>query len=507
MDMRDKGVRELEYLSEIVESIFSTVELQRVLNVIARKATTVLDADASAILLVEPGSNEMRIRASHNLSPEYVEVVKLRVGEELSGKVVADGEPVYISDAINYFTKKKDKFSLKWIKKERLVSAISLPISSRMGNRGTINIYYRKSHDFTDEEKRIIALFASFSSVAISNATSFEERRREILALEALNLIGQKISSISDFSSLVEVVYGETSKIMKTENFYLALYDPKENEIGFTLYVEEGKRRARSKRKLRRGLTEFVIRTQKPLLMPNNVVEEAKKLGIEALGRSAQCWMGVPILYGKKVLGVIAVQDYKKPNVYDESDMKVLQTIANQTAVAIENSLLYEETRKMAVTDPMTGLHNIRHLYNVLQLEIERAKRYGQRFSLLIIDIDNFKAYNDKYGHLLGDELLISYGQFLLGNSRKVDTVCRYGGDEFVIVLPETGLDDVRNVSSRIIHKLKRHRFKIKDRKISLMVTIGEASFPEDGNASEELIRTADRNLLEKKRAKEKKKP
>jgi diguanylate cyclase (GGDEF)-like protein len=502
--MKDKVIQELKYFAEIVESIFSTVELQRVLNVIAQKATAVLDADASAILLVDPEEGEMRIRASYNLSPEYVEVVRLRVGEELSGKVVEDGEAVYIPDAIEYFRKKKDKFSLKWIKKEGLVSAISLPISGRQGISGTLNIYYRRSHSFTGEEKEIISLFASFANVAISNAASFEERQREIRALEALNLIGQKISSVSDFESLVEVVYGETSKIMKTENFYLALYNVDANEIRFILYVEEGKRRSRSRRVLRRGLTEYVVRTQNPLLVRNNVVAEAEKLGIEALGRPAQCWMGVPILYGKKVLGVIAVQDYKKMNVYDEADMRVLQTIANQTAVAIENSRLYEETRKMAVTDPMTGLYNIRHLYNVLQLEIERAKRYGLRFSLLIIDIDNFKAYNDKYGHLLGDELLIRYGKFLIDNSRTVDTVCRYGGDEFVIILPQTAKEDVGSVNERIKKKLKRHRFKIDSKKIALMVTIGDSSFPEDGSTSEDLIRIADRDLLERKRKKEK---
>jgi diguanylate cyclase (GGDEF)-like protein len=502
--MKDKVIQELKYFAEIVESIFSTVELQRVLNVIAQKATAVLDADASAILLVDPEEGEMRIRASYNLSPEYVEVVRLRVGEELSGKVVEDGEAVYIPDAIEYFRKKKDKFSLKWIKKEGLVSAISLPISGRQGISGTLNIYYRRSHSFTGEEKEIISLFASFANVAISNAASFEERQREIRALEALNLIGQKISSVSDFESLVEVVYGETSKIMKTENFYLALYNADANEIRFILYVEEGKRRSRSRRVLRRGLTEYVVRTQNPLLVRNNVVAEAEKLGIEALGRPAQCWMGVPILYGKKVLGVIAVQDYKKMNVYDEADMRVLQTIANQTAVAIENSRLYEETRKMAVTDPMTGLYNIRHLYNVLQLEIERAKRYGLRFSLLIIDIDNFKAYNDKYGHLLGDELLIRYGKFLIDNSRTVDTVCRYGGDEFVIILPQTAKEDVGSVNERIKKKLKRHRFKIDSKKIALMVTIGDSSFPEDGSTSEDLIRIADRDLLERKRKKEK---
>ncbi len=501
--MKEQDAQNIEFLAKIVESIFSSVELQHVLNGIAQKATEVLGADASSIMLIEPGTQEMRIRASYNLSPEYVNIVKAKVGGELSGKVVADGKPVYIADIITYFTKTRDKFSLKWIKKEGLVSIISLPIIGQKKNRGTINVYYRKAHKVSAKEKRVISNFADFSNAAISNATMFEERKKQILVLEALNLIGQKISSVSDFESLVEVVYGETSKIMKTENFYLALYDKEKHEIRFILYVEEGIRLKEKKRKLRSGLTEYVISTKKPLLLPKDVNGESKKLGIKAMGRPARCWLGVPILYGKKLLGVIGVQDYEKEEIYDENDMKVLLTIANQTAVAIENSQLYEETRKMAITDPMTGLYNIRHLYNVLQLEIERAKRYDLSFSMLIIDIDNFKEHNDKYGHLMGDELLRLYGKFLLDNTRKVDTVTRYGGDEFVIVLPETGKMDAEHFIVRFVNNLKKHTFKVQNKQIGLMGTIGEASFPEDGKTSEEILGFADRNLLRKKKEKD----
>jgi diguanylate cyclase (GGDEF)-like protein len=498
-----KNLRDIDLLSEIVETIFSSVELQKVLDIIAEKSTEVIGADASSILLIDKGTNELRIRASYNLSPEYVQVVKVKVGKELSGRVVVDGKAMCIPDAIEYFKKTKDTFSLKWIKKEGLVSVIFLPITNRGIILGTMNIYFRKHHNFNEEEKLIISKFASVSGIAIYNAKFYEDRIKKIKALEALNLIGQKISSISDFESLVEVVYGETSKIMKTENFYLALYNKEGNEIDFIIYVEEGKRMGRRKRELAKGLTEYVISTKKPLLLKTDVMKGTKELGLEAHGRPSQCWLGVPILYGQKVLGVIAVQDYEKELIYDEEDMKILLTIANQTAVAIENSRLYEETRTMALTDPMTGLFNIRYLYDVLRLEIERARRYNLNFSLIIIDIDNFKRYNDKYGHLLGDEILKAYGSFLVENSRKVDTVSRYGGDEFVIVLPETDKAGVVHVATRLGERVRRHTFTIKKKKIKLTVTIGESSFPDDGNTTEELMRNADRDLLLRKKHKE----
>jgi diguanylate cyclase (GGDEF)-like protein len=156
----------------------------------------------------------------------------------------------------------------------------------------------------------------------------------------------------------------------------------------------------------------------------------------------------------------------------------------------------------MAIRDPMTGLFNVRHLYNVLELEIERAKRYNLSFSILIIDIDNFKGFNDRLGHLAGDELLKQYGRFLFDNSRKADTVARYGGDEFIIVLSLTGKENAAHLSKRIMNKLKKHKFSVDSEEISLMVTIGEASFPQDGRTSEKLIRKADRALLEGKKEK-----
>jgi len=501
--MENKILKDIEFLSEIIESIFSTLELQSALDVIAEKATIVLGADATSIMLTEKGMEDLRIRATYNLSEEYVNEMTEKIGDEISVKVVKDGKPLYMTDIKGISSNKKYKRYLRFVKKEGFESVISLPISSRQGNIGAINIFFKKPSCFTKKDKKLLTFFTNFISIAISHVTFFEDRKRKIRALEALNLIGQKISSIStEFESVVEVVYAETSKIMKTENFYLALYDREKNEIRFALYVEEGKRIERKKRKLKQGLTEHVIRTQSPLLLTSNVAERLRKLGIKALGRPSKSWLGVPILYGRRILGVIGVQDYEKENIYDEDDMSVLFTIANQAAVAIEASRLYEKTKDMAIRDPMTGLFNVRHLYNVLELEIERAKRYNLSFSILIIDIDNFKGFNDRLGHLAGDELLKQYGRFLFDNSRKADTVARYGGDEFIIVLSLTGKENAVHLSKRIMNKLKKHKFSVDSEKISLKVTVGEASFPQDGRTSEKLIRKADRALLEGKKEK-----
>jgi diguanylate cyclase (GGDEF)-like protein len=140
-------------------------------------------------------------------------------------------------------------------------------------------------------------------------------------------------------------------------------------------------------------------------------------------------------------LGVIALADSNQERQFDHEDLRLITLFAHQAAIAIKNAQLFEEVQKLAETDELTKIHNRRQLFNIGEREFERSKRYNQPLSVIMLDIDNFKLINDTYGHAVGDVVLYSLAQNCLINIREIDSIGRYGGEEFVILLPHTKLE------------------------------------------------------------------
>jgi len=180
----------------------------------------------------------------------------------------------------------------------------------------------------------------------ITRSLAFTSRRleRRIKELDGLQAVGQALSASLDVNTVVEAIYDQVARLMPADNFYIALYDPEVEEVWFPLATEGGQRVEWRSRRTGTGLTEHVLRALEPLLIRGDLASALAELGIEAIGRSAACWLGVPILAGNEPLGVIAVQSFDAPGVYDASHEEILVTIAAQAAVAIQNARLYART-------------------------------------------------------------------------------------------------------------------------------------------------------------------
>jgi len=224
-----------------------------------------------------------------------------------------------------------------------------------------------------------------------------------------------------------------------------------------------------------------------------------------SLPKDIQAALMVPIQVGQDVAGVLEVGSRDR-FAFDEDEAALLEGLADQLAIALENAWLYAEIERLAVTDGMTGAYNVRQFYRVLEQEIVRSRRYEQAVSIVICDLDDFKHYNDRYGHLAGDELLRQVVTLLKRVSRESDVVARYGGDEFVIILPQTGPKDTRRVSERLAETIRRHRFTVCGQPLleGLTACIGTASYPEDGGDARSLVQAADRRLYRAKGEREK---
>jgi diguanylate cyclase (GGDEF)-like protein len=181
-------------------------------------------------------------------------------------------------------------------------------------------------------------------------------------------------------------------------------------------------------------------------------------------------------------------------------DIRLLTLLANQTAIALENALLYQQLEKEAVTDGLTGVYNYRYLISSLENEIKRARRFKQMFSFVMLDVDNLKMHNDRHGHISGSQVLKEIAGIIKASCRDIDFVSKYGGDEFGIVLPQTKLSGASKVTQRVLDSVREHHFD-STRAESITCSAGISSFPRDGNSPREIIDAADKALYQAKRS------
>jgi diguanylate cyclase (GGDEF)-like protein len=206
--------------------------------------------------------------------------------------------------------------------------------------------------------------------------------------------------------------------------------------------------------------------------------------------------MCAPIKIDNEVTGVVRLFDKTGNEPFSDNDLDLLKTASNYLEMLFERVLLLERIEKLSVTDELTGLYNFRYLNEAIAIELERGKRYGSLFSLIFMDIDDFKKVNEKFGHQVGSKLLVAIAKIIKKNLRKIDITSRYGGDEFVIILPQTSREVGFMVAERLRKSMERKAFlKEEGLKIRLTASFGVASFPDDARRKEELLKIADKAM------------
>jgi diguanylate cyclase (GGDEF)-like protein len=213
--------------------------------------------------------------------------------------------------------------------------------------------------------------------------------------------------------------------------------------------------------------------------------------------------VAVPLLSSERVLGVLeAVREGADARAFTKSDIELLTALALPLASALSYSVRIAEAERLSQTDDLTKLHNARYLRQFLLSEIKRARRYGSSVAALFLDMDDFKQINDMHGHLVGSHVLMEMASVILGSVRDTDVVARYGGDEFVVILPETAIEQATRVAERLRERVARHEFT-GGRRLQLKMTasFGVASFPQHASSPQQLIASADTAMYEAKAA------
>jgi diguanylate cyclase (GGDEF)-like protein len=206
-------------------------------------------------------------------------------------------------------------------------------------------------------------------------------------------------------------------------------------------------------------------------------------------------------------LGVLALYDRVGGDAFDDADLHTLRTFAGQAGVAVHNVRVHEEAQRLSLTDPLTGLWNYRYLRESLRREVERASRFGRMLTVLVLDLDHFKDVNDTYGHAAGDAVLTEFARRIRIGLREVDVAFRQGGEEFVVLLPETDAYGGAIVAERLGAAVRDRPVAIDPRRpdqadeIFIGVSIGVAVFPEHGGTAQQVLDAADDALYAAKNA------
>jgi diguanylate cyclase (GGDEF)-like protein len=201
----------------------------------------------------------------------------------------------------------------------------------------------------------------------------------------------------------------------------------------------------------------------------------------------------MPLISRGRVIGVVKLVNRQPGDAFSPADQSLVTLLMEPAAIALENAILFKKMEQLSVTDDLTGLYNVRYLNGFLYREIKRSRRYRLPVSLVFLDMDGFKTVNDRFGHLAGSQTLTEVGRLLRLTVREIDMVARYGGDEFVIILPQTDPAGAMIIADRIREAIQEATFLTgMGLAVRLTASLGVASFPDQGRTRDELIHKAD---------------
>ena len=423
--------------------------------------------------------------------------LRVTVGEGITGWVAETGQALTVDDAANDPRAVPVPGSPDLPEESMLLA----PLRSESRVIGVVVLSRLGLARFSEDEGRLLGVLADQAAVAIENARLLAERDRHVDELAALLDISQAGGGATDERDLADVLAGKLRRAARMDACLISRWDPDNGTLvpvgahGRPLIGPA--RDLALQPTLRRVLLEDECVWVDPA---TDVADRADLERLRALGGAAVLLL--PLSTAGRVTGLVEFIAENPGHSFHTGETALLRTMTNQVASSLENARLVRRLRDAAETDLVTGVYSHRHLQERLRQETARAARSRAPLSVLMVDLDDFKRINDSHGHQTGDRVLRSIAGALRAAVRTSDVVARYGGDEFVVVMPETDLREAQGVAERAERAVAELGHPMADGStVSVTCSAGLASHPRDGRTGRELLRAADAQMYAQKRA------
>lgn len=374
---------------------------------------------------------------------------------------------------------------------------VPLRFESRVS--GVICLVAQGSNHFDNDDLRLLQILSDQAAVAIENARLLSGRDQLVHELAALLEVSEAASSASDEVELAKVLADSMRRATGTEGAIISRSDESSTVLRELWRDGVGGSQQRTDvadSPIRRG----VLREGRPFVVhadTNELIPEVLQLRMLG-GRTMIC---LPLNAGGRTIGIVELISLQARHRLGEAEMQAAEAMASLAATGLEKVRLLGQLRNAADMDLVTGVHNHRYLQERLRQEVARSARSHSPFAVLMLDLDRFKPVNDRHGHADGDRVLHAIGATIKAHVRTSDIVARYGGDEFVVLMPDTPVEHVEQVARRVVSGIQLRRHQLSDGSdIAVGVSAGLALYPSDGRTSAQLLQASDAAMYAAKR-------
>ncbi len=488
---RERRTAELLALQATMTDILAERELHSLLDAILQRSIDLLQADGGDLGLFQPESGETRVVAAFGLSRDYTGVC-LQMGEGAMGWIAQHRQPLFVRDYTSWHNR-SEQYDVP-----PGTQVLAAPLTTSGKFIGSISVVGTR---FRESDLELMQLFAQQAALAVENARLYQSAVQSADKRRALYEASQDIVAALSPEKVCAAVHRAAARVMPAEAFTITLVNQQRQRFEPLYVVDRGQRFSPPPFPLTSGLSGRILERGAPIRVDNVYsFEQGDTIPVQHFGlpERVKSLLAVPVRMQGRVVGMLSAQSYQ-PYAYTEEDEQLLSTLANHAAIALENARLFARVREMAIRDELTGTFNRRYLFRRAAYELARSQRYGRPLGVIMLDVDHFKKINDTYGHAAGDQVLQSIVQLCQRHLRKADILGRYGGEEFVILLPETELEITRYVAERLRVQLEAQPIVTDVGQVAVTISVGVTGYLPSDETLKSLFRRADVALYQAK--------